>query len=182
MFISETFTSLQGEGSLAGVVSFFIRTSGCNLRCRWCDTPYTSWVPEGTRRSVEELVAEAEASGARHVVVTGGEPLLQREIAGLTRRLKEAGLHITVETAGTGEVPRAELGLKDRGAEYVMMGLRLAEGIDLSRLEQIDAGALNMNEVKGLTEMGLVETVAGRLRATQTGRPVLNAVLRAVLA
>ena len=101
MFISETFTSLQGEGSLAGVVSFFIRTSGCNLRCRWCDTPYTSWVPEGTRRSVEELVAEAEASGARHVVVTGGEPLLQREIAGLTRRLKEAGLHITVETAGT---------------------------------------------------------------------------------
>ena len=87
-----------------------------------------------------------------------------------------------VETAGTGEVPRAELGLKDRGAEYVMMGLRLAEGIDLSRLEQIDAGALNMNEVKGLTEMGLVERVAGRLRATQTGRPVLNAVLRAVLA
>jgi 7-carboxy-7-deazaguanine synthase len=101
MFISETFSSLQGEGMLAGVASFFIRTSGCNLRCRWCDTPYTSWVPEGSRRSVENLAAEAEVSGLRHVVVTGGEPLLQREIAKLTERLKEADLHITVETAGT---------------------------------------------------------------------------------
>jgi len=101
MFISETFTSLQGEGMLAGVASFFIRTSGCNLRCRWCDTPYTSWVPEGSRRSVVDLATEAESSGARHVVVTGGEPLLQREIAELTERLHEAGFHITVETAGT---------------------------------------------------------------------------------
>lgn len=101
MFISETFTSLQGEGILTGVPSFFIRTSGCNLRCRWCDTPYTSWVPEGDRRVVGELVSEAVGSGVRHVVVTGGEPLLQREIGGLTTALKEAGLHITVETAGT---------------------------------------------------------------------------------
>ena len=61
MFISETFTSLQGEGMLAGVASFFIRTSGCNLRCRWCDTPYTSWVPEGSRRSVEDLARRLEA-------------------------------------------------------------------------------------------------------------------------
>lgn len=101
MFISETFTSIQGEGMLAGVPSFFIRTSGCNLRCRWCDTPYTSWLPEGDRRSVGELTAEALASGVLHVVVTGGEPLLQREIGLLTGRLKDAALHVTVETAGT---------------------------------------------------------------------------------
>lgn len=101
MFISETFASLQGEGMLVGVPSFFIRTSGCNLRCRWCDTPYTSWLPEGERRTVDELVAEAEGSGVRHVVVTGGEPLLQRELGELTRRLRAAGLHVTVETAGT---------------------------------------------------------------------------------
>ena len=86
---------------LAGVASFFIRSSGCNLRCRWCDTPYTSWLPEGERRSVRDLVAEAEASPAAHVVVTGGEPLLQREIGPLTRQLGEVGLHVTVETAGT---------------------------------------------------------------------------------
>ncbi len=101
MFISETFTSIQGEGILAGVPSHFIRTSGCNLRCRWCDTPYTSWLPEGNRRSVTELVAEARSSGVGHVVVTGGEPLLQREIGVLTNDLAAAGLHVTVETAGT---------------------------------------------------------------------------------
>ncbi len=101
MYISETFTSLQGEGILAGVPSFFIRTSGCNLRCRWCDTPYTSWSPEGERRPVESLVDEAAEAGVGHVVVTGGEPLLQREIGALTRGLAVAGLHITVETAGT---------------------------------------------------------------------------------
>lgn len=101
MFISETFLSLQGEGMLAGVPSFFVRTSGCNLRCRWCDTPYTSWLAEGERRSIGELVDEAKTSGVRHVVVTGGEPLLQREICLLTDELQEAGLHVTVETAAT---------------------------------------------------------------------------------
>ena len=101
MLIAETFTSLQGEGELVGMPSFFIRTSGCNLRCSWCDTPYTSWTPEGTRRSVTSLVAEASGSGVRHVVITGGEPLLQREIGLLTQELACKGLHITVETAGT---------------------------------------------------------------------------------
>lgn len=101
MVIAETFVSLQGEGGLAGTPSFFIRTTGCNLRCAWCDTPYTSWQPEGQRRSVAELVAEAARAGQRHVVLTGGEPLLQREITALTAALADAGHHLTVETAGT---------------------------------------------------------------------------------
>jgi len=101
VYIAETFVSLQGEGILAGTPSFFIRSSGCNLRCRWCDTPYTSWLPEGSRRSVADLVAEAAGSGVGHVVVTGGEPLLQRSIAALTRALMDGGFHVTVETAGT---------------------------------------------------------------------------------
>jgi 7-carboxy-7-deazaguanine synthase len=105
MFIAETFTSIQGEGVLAGVPSHFIRTSGCNLRCRWCDTPYASWEPEGEQRKVPDLIDEAVTSGARHVVVTGGEPLIQWEIGVLTRGLAEAGLHITVETAGTVDPP-----------------------------------------------------------------------------
>ena len=99
MVVAETFTSIQGEGTLAGVPSFFIRTSGCNLRCAWCDTPYTSWRPEGSRRSVDGLVAAA--SGCRHVVITGGEPLLQRELPRLAAALTAAGHHLTVETAGT---------------------------------------------------------------------------------
>lgn len=101
VYIAETFVSLQGEGILAGTPSFFIRTSGCNLRCRWCDTPYTSWLPEGERREVEDLVAEAAGSGVGHVVVTGGEPLLQRSITALTEGLTQQGLHVTIETAGT---------------------------------------------------------------------------------
>ncbi|MGC8916214.1 MAG: 7-carboxy-7-deazaguanine synthase QueE [Thermoanaerobaculum sp.] len=101
MFVAEVFASLQGEGVLAGIPSFFIRTSGCNLRCRWCDTPYTSWRPEGRRVSVRELVAAAKSSGLRHVVVTGGEPLLQRELPALCAALRAQGNHVTVETAGT---------------------------------------------------------------------------------
>ncbi len=101
MLIAETFQSLQGEGILVGTPSFFIRTSGCNLRCRWCDTPYSSWAPEGRRFSVDEVVDEAASAGLQHVVVTGGEPLLAREIGALTSALRARRMHVTVETAGT---------------------------------------------------------------------------------
>src|SRR5277367_4250376 len=77
MRIAEIFYSVQGEGSLVGVPSIFVRTSGCNLRCSWCDTPYTSWNPEGAEMSVDEILNRAsEFGGARHVVLTGGEPMI----------------------------------------------------------------------------------------------------------
>jgi 7-carboxy-7-deazaguanine synthase len=97
--IAEIFYSLQGEGSLVGVPSVFVRTSGCNLRCVWCDTPYTSWQPEGEERTLESVVSEVEQYPARHVVVTGGEPMIAPEIVPLTEML--ARKHITIETAGT---------------------------------------------------------------------------------
>ncbi|HLK48460.1 MAG TPA: 7-carboxy-7-deazaguanine synthase QueE [Bryobacteraceae bacterium] len=101
MKIAELFYSLQGEGALLGVPSVFIRTSGCNLRCAWCDTPYTSWQPEGVDFSLDRILDEVNAHPARHVVITGGEPMIAPEIIALTGRLRQAGLHITVETAGT---------------------------------------------------------------------------------
>ena len=101
MKIAELFYSLQGEGALVGVPSVFIRTSGCNLRCAWCDTPYTSWNPEGADLSLDQILDEVKAHPARHVVVTGGEPMISPEIIPLTERLRRLGLHITVETAGT---------------------------------------------------------------------------------
>jgi len=103
--ISEIFFSVQGEGLLTGVPSVFIRTSGCNLRCVWCDTPYTSWKPEGEAMSITQILARTEeligASPARHVVLTGGEPMMLPESVELTQALKAKGFHITIESAGT---------------------------------------------------------------------------------
>lgn len=99
--VAETFQSRQGEGKLTGTDSFFIRTSGCNLRCWFCDTPYASWEPSGSHFSVESLVAQAIQSGCGHVVLTGGEPLLPPDSTELCHRLREAGFHVTIETAGT---------------------------------------------------------------------------------
>jgi len=102
MLISEIFYSLQGEGELTGVPSVFVRTSGCNLRCTWCDTPYASWDPEGEPRSVNAIVADVQRHPtARHVVLTGGEPMIAKEIHLLAAELKKLGHHITIETAAT---------------------------------------------------------------------------------
>src|SRR5438874_9929251 len=101
MKIAEIFQSIQGEGRLAGVPSVFVRTSGCNLRCVFCDTAYTSWEPEGENLSVGAIMERLSAYSARHVVVTGGEPLIAPEIEELCTALKARDYHITVETAAT---------------------------------------------------------------------------------
>ena len=107
MKIAEIFYSIQGEGSLLGVPSVFVRTSGCNLRCSWCDTPYTSWNPEGQEFSLDTILEEVGEYPARYVVVTGGEPMIAPGIVDLTERLRAHGLHITIETAGTVFAPVA---------------------------------------------------------------------------
>lgn len=112
--ISETFISRQGEGLLTGTPSLFIRTSGCNLRCAWCDTPYASWHPERAQRTLASLLDEARAArdqGVQHAVITGGEPLMFAAVGPLTRTLHDEGLHVTIETAGTLVIPglRADL-------------------------------------------------------------------------
>src|SRR5579875_1962049 len=92
---------------LVGTPSVFVRTSGCNLRCTWCDTPYTSWNPEGNEQSIGEICERVLTSGARHVVLTGGEPMIAPEAVALTRAFRDSGLHITIETAGTVFIPAA---------------------------------------------------------------------------
>jgi 7-carboxy-7-deazaguanine synthase len=101
MLISEIFYSIQGEGTLTGVPSVFVRTSGCNLRCNWCDTPYASWNPEGKQRAVSDIIAEIQTHPAEHVVLTGGEPMIAPDIARLAEEIKKLGHHITIETAAT---------------------------------------------------------------------------------
>ena len=102
MKFSELFHTIQGEGQLIGVPSVFFRTSYCNLRCVWCDTPYTSWHPEDQDITVAESVAKITQYGCKHVVITGGEPFIQSEaLIELCRELHARGHHITIETNAT---------------------------------------------------------------------------------
>jgi 7-carboxy-7-deazaguanine synthase len=107
MKIAEIFQSIQGEGKLAGVPSVFVRTSGCNLRCAWCDTPYTSWQPEGDGQSVDEIASRIKSFDTRHVVLTGGEPFIMSDIAQLAAAIRDLGRHLTIETAATIFAPAA---------------------------------------------------------------------------
>ncbi len=102
MKFSELFHTIQGEGQLIGVPSVFFRTSYCNLRCVWCDTPYTSWHPEDRDITVAESVAAITQYRCKHVVITGGEPFIQTQaLIELCRELDAQGHHITIETNAT---------------------------------------------------------------------------------
>src|SRR4029079_16089760 len=105
MKIAEIYRSVQGEGLLTGVPSVFVRTSGCNLRCWFCDTADACWRAEGRDMSMDEVVAQIEEWDARHVVITGGEPMLFAELIPLCDTLHASGRHITIETAGTLYLP-----------------------------------------------------------------------------
>lgn len=102
MYVAEIFASIQGEGTLTGMPSVFVRTSGCNLRCSFCDTPYTSWDPSGEQMTLDAIVdAVSGHAGIDHVVLTGGEPMIAPHLDKLVSMLRRRSYHITVETAGT---------------------------------------------------------------------------------
>ena len=99
--IYETFTSLQGESTHAGRLCFFIRMAGCNLNCRFCDTPEAQSAGSGRDAGIQHIVNLAEVSGAKLVEVTGGEPLLQKSTPELCRRLLAEDDEVMVETNGS---------------------------------------------------------------------------------
>ncbi|MDE0043459.1 MAG: 7-carboxy-7-deazaguanine synthase QueE, partial [Candidatus Poribacteria bacterium] len=102
MKFSELFYTIQGEGKFVGVPSVFFRTSYCNLRCIWCDTPYTSWTPEDKDITVATAVEAITQYRCKHIVITGGEPFIQvKELTRLCEELNQRGHHITVETNAT---------------------------------------------------------------------------------
>jgi 7-carboxy-7-deazaguanine synthase len=105
MRVAEIYQSKQGEGVLTGTDSVFVRSSGCNLRCWYCDTPHTSWEPNGEDLSVQEILKRVEVWPCRHVVVTGGEPMIYAELIPLCTALAASERHITIETAGTLYLP-----------------------------------------------------------------------------
>lgn len=106
MKYSEIFYSVQGEGGLIGMPSVFFRTSYCNLRCRWCDSVYTSWQPENKEISIDEVVKTINQFKCKYVVITGGEPCIQaKPLIELCQKLHGQGYHLTIETNGTIFVP-----------------------------------------------------------------------------
>lgn len=97
--IHEIFFSIQGESLLAGKPTVFVRTAACNLRCRWCDTGYAFW--KGRLMSLESILDQVASYGARYVCVTGGEPLGQKGVYELMRRLAGQGYTVSLETNGS---------------------------------------------------------------------------------
>jgi 7-carboxy-7-deazaguanine synthase len=103
--INEIFYSLQGEGVLAGVPSVFVRVAGCPLRCKWCDTEYAWDQTAGRDYGIAEIVRTVCKWPTNFTVITGGEPMINADLAQLTQDLKAAGKHVTIETAGIAFVP-----------------------------------------------------------------------------
>jgi 7-carboxy-7-deazaguanine synthase len=99
MRICEIFRSLQGEGTMIGVPTAFVRTSGCNLDCLWCDTKFA--LREGREMKPEEVLDHIVEMDTHFVCVTGGEPLMQKETLHLLERLLDLGHHVTLETNGS---------------------------------------------------------------------------------
>ena len=97
--VNEIYFSIQGESSYAGLPCVFVRLTGCNLRCVWCDTEYAFY--EGEWKSLDQIVAEAAQFGCKLVELTGGEPLLQKESFALVDKLIDAGFKVLVETSGS---------------------------------------------------------------------------------
>lgn len=99
MQISEIFYSLQGEGILMGVPTVFVRTAGCNLRCKWCDTEFA--FTGGKEMSIDEIIKEVGKFDCPHVCITGGEPLIQKDVTKLIQELLDRKYFISVETGGS---------------------------------------------------------------------------------
>lgn len=108
--ITELFASVQGETTYSGLPTFFIRTAACNLRCSWCDTPYS--FGRGEPMALDHIVLQAEASGCRHVCLTGGEPLLQKNIYPLMKELCDRGFHVSIETGGSLPIENIDIRVK----------------------------------------------------------------------
>jgi 7-carboxy-7-deazaguanine synthase len=147
MFITEIFKSIQGEGTRAGLPCIFVRLTGCNLRCTWCDTAYA--FHGGKKMSVEEVLVsvdelagrDARASGAQATVplveITGGEPLLQEDVYPLAEGLLAAGFTVMIETSGEkfmGKLPRAVIKIVD----VKCPDSGEADTFDLKNLEAMD--------------------------------------------
>lgn len=132
--INEIFYSIQGETSYAGLPTVFIRTTGCNLRCTYCDTTYSYY--EGEFLSFEKILSTLHEHGAEYVCITGGEPLLQKDIHKLIHILCEEGFKVSLETSGSKSIkavdPRVKVILDVKTPDSGAANSFLMENIEYS--------------------------------------------------
>ena len=122
MKVNEIFLSIQGEGVQTGIPTTFVRTSGCNMECDWCDTAYARDEESGKEMSIAMIMAKIKANGVYHVCLTGGEPLLQKDAVALVTRLAKEGYFVSIETNGS--LPIDELLLLDASRVTVSMDVK----------------------------------------------------------
>lgn len=166
MLVTEIFKSIQGESTFAGLPCVFIRLTGCNLRCHWCDTAYA--FQGGQTMSPEEILARVRQLGCSLVEITGGEPLLQAEVPALAEQLLAEGQRVLVETSGerfVGELPRAVVKIVDvkcpgsgESGKFRLENLEALEGKD-----QLKFVILDENDYRYAREFLARHNVRGRV-------------------
>ena len=166
MLVTEIFKSIQGESTFAGLPCVFIRLTGCNLRCHWCDTAYA--FQGGQTMSPEEILARVRQLGCRLVEITGGEPLLQPEVPALAEQLLAEGQRVLVETSGerfVGELPRAVVKIVDvkcpGSGESGKFRLENLEALE--RKDQLKFVILDENDYRYAREFLARHNVRGRV-------------------
>ena len=162
--VNEIFHSIQGESTHAGERCVFVRLTACDLRCSWCDTPYA--FHEGRKMSVDEVLDEVERYDCQTVEVTGGEPLLQKEVYPLMQALLDAGKTVLVETGGhdqLADVPAGVIKIMD----VKCPGSGEAHRMDWANLDRL--ARARRSEVRDQGSRGL-RIRAGRARASRAGR------------
>jgi len=162
MVITEIFKSIQGEGTRAGLPCIFIRLTGCNLRCTWCDTAYAFY--GGSKHSIGDVIAQVDelsggnsgATQVRLVEITGGEPLLQSETPELAEKLHAAGYEVMIETSGerfVGALPRDVIKV-----------------VDVKCPDSGEADSFNMSNLEALTSNDEVKFVISTRRDYEFAR------------
>ena len=172
MKVNETFLSLQGEGYFTGTAAFFLRLSGCNLACPFCDTQHQSFV----EMTEEEIVEEASRHKPRHIVITGGEPALQLTQS-LVDKLHAAGFFIQVETNGTLPLPE--------GIDWVTCSPKsspIREDLKINELKVLFMGDVTDPEAIISSFLGTKSGVKLYLQPLDTGNEKQNrAILRSCI-
>ena len=167
MRVNEIFYSLQGEGLHTGTPAVFLRLSGCNLKCPFCDTKHESF----TEMTEEEIVEKVSAYLSRTIVITGGEPMLQLN-ASLTRLLHKAGFTIHIETNGSRLIPE--------GAEIDWVTCSPKDGgkVIIQHIDELKVVFMGKNSGQDMTQYDELKASEYRLQPLDTGNETQNLTVR----